>query len=153
MYFQIGTTQNSWETKIKIGEGEGDNTKMVFNPTGGNVGNGVVNPQNTLDVNGTIHAKEIKVDLIGWSDFVFNDNYKLRELEELEDFIMENKHLPDIPSEEEVLKSGVQLGEMNALLLQKIEELTLYIIEQDKKTEKLNRKVHALETRIEQAEK
>lgn len=85
-----------------------------------------------LAVNGTIGAREIKVEATGWSDFVFEDNYKLEDLEEVESFIKDNKHLPDVPSEKEVLKNGIQLGEMDAKLLQKIEELTLYVIEQNK---------------------
>lgn len=99
-----------------------------------------------LAVEGTIGAREIKVEADSWSDFVFDDNYKLKGLEEVESFINENNHLPDIPSENEVLKNGIQLGEMNAKLLQKIEELTLYMIEQNKKTEKLIEKVDKLES-------
>ncbi len=111
----------------------------------GNVGINEVNPKNELDVNGTVHAKEVKVDLIDWSDFVFQPNYNLRTLEETEQFINENGHLPDIPSAEEVAKEGISVGEMNAKLLQKIEEQTLYIIELNKKLEELNKKVNKLE--------
>jgi hypothetical protein len=98
----------------------------------GNVGIGTTNPNNKLDVNGTIHSKEVKVDLLGWSDFVFKKEYKLATLEEVEKHINEKGHLENIPSEEEVLKNGINLGEMNAKLLQKIEELTLYMIEMKK---------------------
>lgn len=115
----------------------------------GNVGIGVADPGNyKLAVNGTVHAKEVKVDLNGWSDFVFTDDYKLKKLEYVESFINENKHLPDIPSEKEVLDNGIQLGEMDAKLLQKIEELTLYIIEMNKKMETLNQKVKTLEAQL-----
>lgn len=68
----------------------------------------------------------------GWSDFVFKKEYKLPTLEEVENHIAEKGHLENIPSEEEVLKNGINLGEMNAKLLQKIEELTLYVIEMKK---------------------
>ena len=97
----------------------------------GNIGIGISNPQNKLDVNGTIHSKEVKVDMDGWSwpDFVFKKEYSLPTLEEVEKHIVEKGHLENIPSEEEVLKNGINLGEMNAKLLQKIEELTLYMIE------------------------
>ncbi|UTN03046.1 hypothetical protein L0669_17110 [Flavobacterium bizetiae] len=98
----------------------------------GNVGIGITNPQNKLDVNGTIHSKEVKVDMIGWSDFVFKKEFNLPTLAEVENHINEKGHLENIPTEEEVLKNGINLGEMNAKLLQKIEELTLYAIEQEK---------------------
>ena len=103
----------------------------------GNVGIGVMVPNNKLDVNGTIHSKEVKVDMTGWSDFVFKKDHTLPTLQEVEKHITEKGHLENIPSEGEVLKNGINLGEMNAKLLQKIEELTLYMIEQDKKTEQL----------------
>jgi len=102
----------------------------------GNVGIGTTNPDSKLAVNGTIHSKEVKVDMTGWSDFVFKRGYKLPTLEEVEKHITEKGHLKNIPSEEEVLEKGINLGEINAKLLQKIEELTLYVIEQNKKIEK-----------------
>jgi len=110
---------------------------LIIQGGGGNVGIGTHYPTNKLDVNGTIHSKEVKVDMIGWSDFVFKKEYDLPTLSEVEKHIAEKGHLENIPNEEEVLKDGIKLGEMNAKLLQKIEELTLYIIELDKKAEKL----------------
>jgi len=103
----------------------------------GNIGIGIINPTNKLDVNGTIHSKEVKVDMIGWSDFVFKKEYNLPTLAEIEKHINEKGHLENIPNEEEVLKNGINLGEMNAKLLQKIEELTLYMINQNKSIEAL----------------
>lgn len=100
--------------------------------TNGDVGVGTRTPNAKLAVNGNIHAKEVKVDLVGWPDYVFNDNYDLPTLDEVENYIKAKGHLINIPSAEEVAKNGVQLGEMNKLLLEKIEELTLYIIDQDK---------------------
>ncbi|MBL0736405.1 hypothetical protein JI750_05880 [Flavobacterium sp. GN10] len=70
----------------------------------GNVGIGEINPQNKLDVNGTIHSKEVKVDMNGWSDFVFKKEYSLVTLEQVEKHIAEKGHLENIPNEEEVLK-------------------------------------------------
>ncbi|KRD57946.1 hypothetical protein ASE40_16500 [Flavobacterium sp. Root935] len=104
-----------------------------------NVGIGTIDPDSKLSVNGTIHSKEVKVDMNGWSDFVFKKEYSLPTLEEVEKHITEKGHLENIPSEEEVLKNGINLGEMNAKLLQKIEELTLYMIGQNKKIEELKR--------------
>ncbi len=120
----------------------------------GNVGIGTTNPQNKLDVNGTIRAKEIKVES-GWADFVFDEDYNLPSLEEVSSHIKENKHLPGIPSATEVAKDGVNLGEMNVKLLQKIEELTLYVIkqqnilkEQIEKTESQQREIDELKQKL-----
>lgn len=88
---------------------------------------------NNIEANGTIHTKEVKVDLNGWSDFVFKDDYSLPSLAEVENHIKENGHLKDIPSEAEVEANGIFLGDMTSKLLQKIEELTLYTIAQEKK--------------------
>ncbi len=119
----------------------------------GNVGIGINNPDSKLAVNGKIHAREVKVDLIGWPDYVFEEEYKLPSLKEVENHIEENGHLPNIPSAKEVEKDGIQLGEMNAKLLQKIEELTLYMIEQNKKTELLQKEVALLKQKNEELEK
>ena len=107
-----------------------------------------------MAVNGQIRAKEIKVET-GWSDFVFFKDYKLPTLEEVEDHIKEKGHLKDIPSANEVEENGIFLGEMNSKLLQKIEELTLYTIQQQKEIEELklqNQKLLKLQLRIEQLE-
>ncbi|SNR79626.1 hypothetical protein [Flavobacterium sp. ov086] len=106
--------------------------EIIMASENGNVGIGKINPANKLDVNGIIHSKEVKVDMNDWSDFVFKKQYKLPTLEEVENHIAEKGHLENIPSEKEVLANGINLGEMNAKLLQKIEELTLYAIEQNK---------------------
>ena len=86
-----------------------------------------------FDVKGTITATEIKVESTGGADFVFEDDYKLKSLEEVEQFVQENNHLPDIPSAKQMEEEGVGLAEMNKLLLQKVEELTLYAIELEKR--------------------
>lgn len=102
----------------------------------GNVGIGTSNPNYKLDVNGTIRACELKVDMQG-ADFVFEEDYQLRSLEEVEEFINANKHLPDVAPAKEMQKEGVKQSEMNQMLLQKIEELMLYVIFQNKKIEEL----------------
>lgn len=126
----------------------------------GNVGIGISNPANKLDVNGLIHAKEVKVDLQNWPDYVFKKAYNLMSLSEIENFILEKGHLPNVPSADEVVKNGVNLGEMDAKLLEKIEELTLYSIEQNKQIKKLQQenkqlqqqseKINALEKQIQE---
>jgi hypothetical protein len=95
----------------------------------------------TLKVNGDMHANNIRIATNGQTaDFVFESGYNLRSLQELESFIIENKHLPEIPSAADMDSNGVDLAEMNKLLLMKIEELTLYVIEQQKAIEELRDK-------------
>jgi len=101
-----------------------------------------------LAVEGTIGAREIKVEVGTWSDFVFNKDYELKDLEEVETFIEENNHLPDVPSEKEVLENGIALGEMDATLLQKIEELTLYMIEMNKRMKSVEDENKSLKEKI-----
>ena len=87
--------------------------------------------------NGKITAKEIEVKVNVWADHVFNKNYQLKPLAEVEKYIAANNHLPEVPSEAEVKENGVNVGEMNALLLKKIEELTLYTIQLKKEIDAL----------------
>lgn len=145
LFHQI--THDSSKTVIFNGNNDieyrfGGLSKLVFKNDGGanfggNVGIGTTNPGTwKLAVNGPIRAKEIKVET-GWSDFVFYDNYKLPTLEEVERHIEEKGHLKDIPSAKEVAEDGIFLGEMDSRLLQKIEELTLYTIQQSKEIKEL----------------
>ena len=120
-------------------DGTGIWAKLIHNK-----GNQTIN--GNFDVNGKIHTKEVKVDLIGWSDFVFEKEYNLPTLKEVENHIKEKGHLKDIPSAKEVEKNGIFLGEMDSKLLQKIEELTLYTIEQEKKIEKIQKENKSLKT-------
>ncbi|MCD4678846.1 MAG: hypothetical protein K8S00_00525 [Bacteroidales bacterium] len=89
----------------------------------------------------------MKLDV--WSDFVFNDDYELTPLDQIEKYIKENKHLPDVPTDTEVTKEGLKVGEMNAIMMQKIEELTLYLIEQNKQLTKLTEENEMLKARME----
>ncbi|HEY8938505.1 MAG TPA: hypothetical protein VIM65_24965 [Cyclobacteriaceae bacterium] len=113
----------------------------------GNVGIGTVLPSNPnnykLAVNGKIGAKEVQVENTSatWADYVFKPDYKLMPLCEVESFIKENQHLPEIPSADEVKVNGHKLGEMDVLLLKKVEEMTLYIVEQEKRIKMLEEKI------------
>ena len=107
----------------------------------GKVGIGTIDPSNRLTVNGTVRAKKLRITESIPADFVFEEDYNLRPLEEVESFIKEKGHLPAIPSGKEVEANGIEVGDMNSRLLQKIEELTLYIIDQNKRIEELEKKL------------
>lgn len=98
----------------------------------GNVGIGTANPTDKLSVNGNIRSREVKVTVNDWPDYVFKKKYPLQSLAEIQQFIQENGHLPNIPCAQEVETNGIALGEMNKKLLQKIEELTLHLIIKEK---------------------
>lgn len=110
--------------------------KMILNEDG-NLGIGIATPQEKLAVNGKIRAKEIKVEVTGWPDYVFKPDYEKMSLQELDNYIKANGHLPEVPAAAEVEKEGVALGEMNKILLKKIEELTLHLIEKDRELQQL----------------
>jgi hypothetical protein len=127
------------------------NMNIVFGTNGseririlnsGNVGIGTAFPAEKLSVNGKIRAQEIKVEMANWPDYVFAKDYKLPSLKETEKHIKEKGHLPGIPSAAEVEKNGIELGDMNKKLLQKIEELTLYLIEQNKEITELKKEMY-----------
>jgi hypothetical protein len=138
MVFQdVSTGGLTWQIGPRAGGGadvfgfwDGANQVMVLKQ-GGNVGIGTNIPGYKLDIAGTARAEEVIVESAG-ADFVFEDDYDLRSLEEVEQFIGEHGHLPEIPSAEQMQAGGMQVGDMQTKLLQKIEELTLYIIEQNK---------------------
>jgi hypothetical protein len=102
------------------------------------IGTGSTNYHQLL-INGSIVAKEVEVTLTGWKDEVFNKDYKLLPLADVENYILKEKHLPDVPSETDVLANGIKVGEMNATLLQKVEELTLYVIQLKKEIDSLKK--------------
>lgn len=104
-----------------------------------------------LSVKGKISAQEVQVTTANWPDYVFDENYPLKPLAEIEQFVKDYKHLPEIPSAIQVEEEGVALGEMNKLLLKKVEELTLYLIQEKKANAeqllKLEKKIEILENR------
>jgi hypothetical protein len=114
----------------------------------GNVGIRTAAPGYTLAVNGSIGCHQLTVTTSGWADFVFKDGYSLPPLEEIETFITKNKHLPGIPSETEVKENGVDIGKISAKLLQKIEELTLYVIDLKKDNNLLKKQLTNIKKQI-----
>ena len=131
------------------------NSNMLFNINGtnrmliqnnGNIGIGTASPAYKLDVNGTIRANEIIVNTTG-ADFVFAEDYQLRPLSEVKAFIQENKHLPEIKSAQEMQENGIGVNELQTQLLQKIEELTLYILQQEEKIKQQDLRIKVLETK------
>ena len=98
----------------------------------------------TMVVEGKLGAREIEVKMGSWADYVFEEKYNLKSLNELEDFIKENKHLPNVPSESQVIEHGFSINEMAKIQMEKIEELTLYTIQQQKLIEQLIKEVEEL---------
>jgi len=120
----------------------GNVTQRMIIDESGNVGIGTGSPDQPLTVNGTVHATRVKVETtVPGPDYVFEKDYSLPSLDEVKSYIDENKHLPEIPSAKEMEAKGIDVGEMNMLLLKKVEELTLYVIEQQKQLDDLKRLV------------
>lgn len=118
-----------------------------FSINGGHVGIGTPSPSHKLHVEGDVRAHRFISNTNTYADFVFEDQYRLALLSEVEEFIKANYHLPGIPSETEAKANGIDLQEMQAKLLQKIEELTLYVIELKRENENQQKRIEKLETK------
>ncbi len=120
-------------------------TTGMFIDRAGNVGIGSTAPDQKLTVNGTVHATRVKVETtVPGPDYVFEKSYSLPTLDEVKSYIDENKHLPEVPSAKEMEAKGIDVGEMNMLLLKKVEELTLYVIELKKENERQQLQIEKL---------
>ena len=140
--FQINNGGTDKNLHVQVYNGNGaliTNDALVINGINGNVGIGTAKTDSKLTVAGNIASREVKVTVDAGADFVFENNYNLPSLESLDKFIKENKHLPEIASAKEMQKDGINLSEMNIKLLQKIEEMTLYMIEMKKEIELLKK--------------
>lgn len=109
------------------------------------IGVGATNPAYQLSVDGTIEAKEIIVHSTLGADYVFEKDYKMASLDDLEQYIEEHKHLPGIPSAAEMQTTGMEVGALNTMLLAKIEELTLHVIQLNKEKSELTEKVSEIQ--------
>lgn len=146
----FGTDSNG----LKFWVGGYDGTADFFIGNTGNTGIGTTTPDSKLTVKGKIHAEEVKVDLsVPGPDYVFNDEYNLITLEALQNYIKTNGHLPNIPSAKKMEQEGIELSIMNMKLLEKIEELTLYILQQEKQLKTQRQGNKDLEKRLEKLEK
>lgn len=147
------STQSTSPTGTDITTSITINPVMVTDPSG-NIGIGTPNSHgDKLAVNGTIHAKQINVDLTNWADYVFDKNYMLTPLADVKSYIDHNHHLPEMPSEQEIINKGLNLGEVNKLLTKKVEELTLYLIDLKAEKDSQGALIKKMEQRLSALEK
>ncbi|MCG8385107.1 MAG: tail fiber protein [Cytophagales bacterium] len=141
-----------WNKKGNIGFINGPSGSHSVNlqiMSNGRVGIGTTSPGAKLAVNGDIHAEEVRVDLtVPGPDYVFEEDYDLPTLESIESYIRQNKHLPEVPSATEMEENGIDVGVMNMLLLKKVEELTLHLIELDHRNRQQDIKIQKLESEL-----
>lgn len=154
---EIGFTASGWNGggTLRLYTTPNDETytpkvRMVINQDG-NVGIGTTSPDQKLTVKGVIHTEEVNVDLnVPAPDYVFERDYELRDLGTLKAYININKHLPEVPSAKELAEQGLNLKEMNLILLKKVEELTLYVIAQKEEIEAVKEENRKQRIEIEQ---
>lgn len=159
--FYSGTTAKAFIQRtgndIKLGTSTGNTTgRVIFGTAGGgdqlwlladgrvSIGTSAAATGYKLSVDGKVMCEELRVEMSPWADYVFHEDYKLRPLAEVESFIHANKHLPGVPSAEEIESAGLDVGQLQATMMEKIEELTLYVIDLQKQNDELRMKVSQL---------
>ncbi len=156
--FSLGNTANGvyqWQitgSNPYLALSTATNANVFIIQPNGHIGVGTSAPGDyQMAVEGTIGTRKLKVTQASpWADYVFEPAYRLKSLSQVETFIRENKHLPEVPSAKEVEKNGIDVGETAALLLKKIEELTLYLIDMKKENEMIQKKSEKQQTEIEE---
>lgn len=128
-------------------------TLLYIRQATGNVGIGIADPKVRLAVNGDVLAKKVRIVPGVWADFVFDSSYHLPSLQQVEQFIAQHKHLPDMPSAKEVSDDDLELGQNQAKLLQKIEEMTLYLIAQEKVLKEREQRINDRQQKLDDREK
>lgn len=128
---QFQPMTNDWNLYVGNLHHEGGAYLAIKADQNGNVGIGTATPKERLSVNGKIRSKEVMVETDNWPDYVFSVDYKLASLKDIQEYIRQNGHLPEIPSAAEIASQGQALGDINKLLLKKIEELTLILIDKE----------------------
>lgn len=141
-------TNAGYNSTVFATGGFGNETERMVITVDGNIGIGKSDPTDKLEVNGRIHARSVKVDLDDWPDYVFLPEYTLPSLQEVAKFIEENGHLENVPSANTITTEGLDLGMMDKILMEKVEELTLYLIEKDQEIEKIKEEKDALAQKL-----
>lgn len=145
----FGTYNNAVASHyLRLRDVGGNATAFIVKGTGF-VGINTATPDAYLTVNGDVHAREVRVDLnTPGPDYVFDENYSLPPLSTVREFIKKNHHLPDVPKAAEMEEAGINLGNMDMILLKKIEELTLYVLEQQEEIKRQNLKIEELQAKV-----
>ncbi|NOW98753.1 hypothetical protein [Mucilaginibacter sp. SG564] len=150
LLLKISAKQNGYSTIESIQSSGSTLGNLFLNPNGGNVGIGITDTKGyKFAVNGNVIATSVTVKAAGtWPDYVFKKDYQLRPLSEVKAYIDQNQHLPEVPSDQVIAKEGLNLGEMNKLLMKKVEELTLYLIDKDQKITDLQNQIDVIKKQI-----